>query len=351
MIKISIKYIILAIFVFGILIFIHELGHFLVARLCKVDIKEFAIGMGPKLFGFKSKKYETQYTETQYTVRLLPLGGYVSMVGEDEESDSENAFNKKTVWQRLSIVIAGPLMNLLLGFIVMTVMVSSYGNLYSTTVNYREGDTVISEDFGLQEGDKITRVGNVRVHTWSEVTYEIMRQGIEPIDITVVRNGEKKVVEDVVFPTMEVEGVLLGSVDFIPTAEEKTVSSVIKHSVYRSLSTVKMVIDSFIDLLSGRYGLNAVSGPVGITQTIGDYAAMGLYYFLSIFVIITINLGVFNLFPIPALDGGRLIFLLLEAIIGRPLNPKIEGYIHFAGLVLMLLLVLVVTFNDILRLF
>lgn len=346
MIKISFKYIVLAIFVFGILIFIHELGHYLCARLCKVDIKEFAIGMGPKLIGFKSKK-----TDTNYTVRLLPLGGYVSMVGEDEESDSENAFNKKTVWQRILIVLAGPVMNLILGVIVMTVMISSFGNLYSTTVDYRDGDTVVSQDFGLCEGDKITKVGKVSVHTFNEVSYEIMRQGIEPLDITVIRNGEKTVIEGVVFPTVEAEGVLFGSVDFLPTVEEKTPFNVLKHSIYRSMSTVKMVVDSFVDLVRGRYGLNAMSGPVGITQTIGDYASMGLYYFLSIFVIITINLGVFNLFPIPALDGGRLLFLLIEAIIGRPLNPKIEGYIHFVGLVLMFGLVLVVTFNDILRLF
>ena len=343
---ISIWYIVLAVLVFGVLIFIHESGHFICARLCGVTVKEFAIGMGPQIFSWKSREHETKYS-----LRLLPVGGYVSMLGEDEASDSENAFNNKSVWKRFSIIIAGPAMNLILGFLVMIVMVTSVGTLYSNTIEYADNTTPISESFGIMDGDKIVKIGKTRVHTWYEVNYEITYQGGEPVDITVKRGDREIVIEDVLFPTTQADGIVFGNADFIPLPEDFNITNVIKHSFFRSLSTVKMIIDSFVDLLSGKYGLEAMSGPVGITQTIGDFASHGWYYFLYIFVVITINLGVFNLFPIPALDGGRLLFLTVEAIIGKPLNPKIESYIHFIGFVLMLGLVILVTFNDILRLF
>lgn len=250
------------------------------------------------------------------------------------------------------VVIAGPLMNLLLGFLAMLILVLSSGTLYSTGILYPETENVqLSESCGLQSGDRILKVGKVPVHTRYELVYEIMSQGYEPVDITINRNGEKKVIGDVVFPTIEESGVVFGGVDFYPDADEKNVANVIKHTFFRSVSTVKMIVDSFVDLLSGRYGLEAVSGPVGITQTIGASASQGFQSFLFVFVVITINLGVFNLFPLPALDGGRFLFLLTEAVLRRPVNRKVEGYINFVGLALMLLAVAAVTFNDILRLF
>ncbi len=339
-------YILPAILVFGVLILIHEMGHFLCARAAGVEIKEFAIGMGPRLFGWTSKKYGTQYS-----VRLLPIGGYVSMLGEDEESDSENSFGKKNVWARIAIVIAGPVMNLVLGFLAMTVLVCYSGELYSTEIDYRGEEIVASQAAGLCDGDRILKVDGTSVHTRFEVYYEIMRKGVEPIDIVVLRGAEKVTVENIIFPTIEQDGVLFGGVDFYPGVDAFNLGNVLKHSFFRSVSTVKMVIDSFVDLLSGRYGFESMSGPVGITQTIGDSVAGGFADFLYIFTIITINLGVFNLFPIPALDGGRLIFLLIEAVIRRPVNPKVEGYIHAVGMLLLLGLVVVVTFNDVLRLF
>ena len=342
----SFGYILLAILVFGVLIFIHEFGHFICARRCGVEIKEFAIGMGPQIGGWTSKK-----NNTKYSLRLLPIGGYVSMLGEDEDSDSENALNNKSVWKRLLIISAGPAMNLLLGFLVMIVMVSMSGALYSNTIYYNKDSVSVSQASGLQNGDTVIKVGSTNVHTWHELSYEVMNKGFEPLDITVMRNGVKTELNNVIFPTAEVSGILYGDIDFLPKAESFTALNVLKHSYFRSLSTVKMVVDSFVDLLTGRYGLEAMSGPVGITQTIGSFASRGLSYFLHIFVIITINLGVFNLFPIPALDGGRLLFLAIEAIIGKPLNRNVEGYIHFVGLILMLGLAVIVTFNDILRLF
>ena len=347
MIAIQFWYILLAIFVFGLLIFIHELGHFLCARLCGVGVNEFAIGMGPKLFSWTSKK-----TGTRYAIRALPVGGYVSMVGEDEASEREDAFGNRSVWKRILIVIAGPIMNLVLGFLATILMVTSAGTLYGTAVDYPDtGNVQISDGSGLEQGDIILKIGNVGVHTRNELVYEVMRQGTEAVDVTVLRNGEKQTVENVLFPTVEESGVLFGGVDFYANREDFTFANVMKHTFFRSASTVKMIVDSFVDLLSGKYGVEAMSGPVGITQTMGEAAAGGFSSFLYIFVVITINLGVFNLFPIPALDGGRLLFLLIEAVIRRPVNKTVEGYIHLVGLFLMLGLIVFVTFNDILRLF
>ena len=346
-IGISVWYIVLSIFVFGILIFVHEFGHYLCARLCGVGVNEFAIGMGPKIFGWTSKK-----TEIKYTIRALPIGGYVSMVGEDEESDREDAFGKRSVWKRILIVIAGPAMNLLLGFLAMLVLVTSSGVLYGTEVDYQGRENVqISDKAGLDQGDIILKIGKVRVHTRNELVYEIRRQGTEAVDVTVRRNGEELVVKDVEFPTVTEGGMEFGGWDFVGNREQFTFGNVMKHTFFRSASTVKMIVDSFVDLITGKYGMEAMSGPVGITQTMGEAAKSGFSSFLYVFVIITVNLGVFNLFPIPALDGGRLLFLLVEVVIRRPLNKNVEGIIHFVGLALMLLLVVFVTFNDILRLF
>ena len=339
-------YILLAILAFGTLVLIHELGHFLCARARGVEVKEFAIGMGPRICGWTSKKYGTKYS-----LRALPIGGYVSMLGEDEESDSEGSFAQKSVWSRIAIVASGPMMNLILGFLVMILLVSLTGALYSNEVFYPQEEIMTSEANGLQDGDRIISIDGTRVHTRFEVVYEIARKGIEPIDITVIRDGEKMTVENVIFPTYENGGVVFGGVDFYAGEESFNVGNVLKHSFYRSVSTVKTVIDSFVDLVSGRYGLDAVSGPVGVTEIIVDAAASGIVDFLYIIAVITINLGIFNLFPVPALDGGRLVFLLIEAVIGRPVNPKVEGYIHTIGMLLLLALFAIITFKDVLGLF
>ena len=340
-------YILLAILVFGLLIFIHELGHFICARLCGVGVNEFAIGMGPKVISWVSKK-----SGIRYSIRALPLGGYVSMVGEDEESEREDAFSNRSVWKRILIVSAGPIMNLLLGFLAMAIMVVSSKQLASTQIVYLPEDGVcISDETGLDSEDIILKVGNVSVHTGNELCYEVAHQGDAPLSFTVLRNGEKLVVNDVLFTSEEESGVTFGKIDFRIREEAFSFGNVMKHTFFRSVSMVKMIIDSFADLLQGRYGVEAMSGPVGMTQSVATAAEDGFSSLLNIFVLITINLGVFNLFPIPALDGGRLLFLLIEAVTRRRVNKDVEGYIHFAGLVLLLGLILFVTFNDVIKLF
>ena len=341
---ITILYIFIALLVFGLLIFIHELGHFLCARVCGVGIKEFAIGMGPKLFSWKSKKYETVYG-----LRLLPIGGFVSMVGEDEESVEDNAFCNKSVFKRISIVLAGPLMNILLGFLLMLVLVVGQKTLLGTTI-YQFDQNALSSD-KLYVNDEIIKIGNTRVYTFQDVIYEIMNQGNDTIDITVKRDGKKIVIDDVNFPIISEQGVEFGEYDFIPYAERGTFANYLKHALSRSLSTVKMVIDSIVDLVGGRYGMQAVSGPVGVTEVIVDAAKTGFYTLLYVVIVISINLGVFNLVPFPILDGGRLLFLCIEGIRRKPIKKEVEGYINFVATLILFAFMAFVIVKDVFGLF
>ena len=338
--------IVVALLVFGVLIFIHELGHFLAARACGVAIREFAVGMGPKLVSWKSKKYDTQYA-----LRLFPIGGYVSMVGEDDDSDDENAFHRKNVWQKMAIIVAGPLMNILLAIVAMFVLVAGFGSIVSTTVG-DFAEEAISDDYGLMVEDTIIKVNDVRVYTGNGLVYEIMHQGDVPVDLTVVRNGERIVLRNVSFPTFSESGASFGEADFKLYAAPKTLGNVIKHGFFRSFSTAKMIWDSLVDMIGGRYGVESVSGPVGITQEIGKAARAGLSTLLYMCVVISMNLGIFNLLPIPALDGGRLFFRIIEAIRGgKPLKPEWESYIHMIGILILLGLMILVSFKDVIQIF
>jgi regulator of sigma E protease len=364
--ELTFLFILLAIFCFGMMIMIHELGHFVAARACGVGIHEFSLGMGPRIVSRKGKKWrfflsrptqdeeEPHFTEeglpiTEYSLRLLPIGGFVSMVGEDEESCEAHALCNKKAWQRMIIMAAGAVMNLLLGLLLSVVLVCISPKIPSTTVDcFREGAT--SHQYDLQAGDVITHVNGVRVHSGNELSYEITYSGYKPVELTVRRNGERIVLKDVIFPTEEAEGVAFGVFDFYVLPEEKTVPNVIKQSFTRAVSMGKMVFDSLFDLLRGRFGIDAMSGPVGVTEGMVQAARIGPQSFLNLVAIITINLGIFNLLPFPALDGGRLFFLLVEAVIRRPINKNIEGYVHFAGIVLLLLLMAVILCKDVVKL-
>lgn len=323
---------------------LHELGHYLFARLFSVDIKEFSVGMGPKIFSWVSTK-----TDIKYSVRLLPIGGFVSMVGEDEASDNPNALCNKPVWQRMIITAAGSISNILTGVILVLIMTATAPAIGSTVIAEFD-DNAVSPDYGLIAGDEIVRVGDKKTPIWNNVTYEIGRNGVEPIDITVIRDGKEEVLHDVTFGVETEEGVSFGSIDFKVYRAEKSIGNIIKHTYNASVLTVRMIWDSIGDLISGRYGMESVSGPVGVATTIGDAARAGIHNLLYLSSIIAMNLGIFNLLPLPALDGGRLFFQLIELVRGRPVDPEYEGRIHFAGIVLLMLLMVVITYKDILKL-
>lgn len=338
----NILYILLAIFIFGLLILIHELGHYIAARIFKVTIKEFAIGMGPKLVSYVSKK-----TNIRYSLRLFPIGGFVSMAGEDEDADDPNALNKKKPWKRLIIMASGAAMNILVGVIAMLILVATYLNIGGTTVAQIDEGYVQTQTDELLVGDRIVKVGKTRVHYYQELSYEIMNQGYEPTDLTVVRNGETIKLKSVVFPTVEDSGVTFGDMFFKVKAIKKTFSSVISYSIHSSFSTIKMIWDSLISLITGRFGFSSLSGPVGVTKTVAESAKAGFANLVYISIFITMNLGVFNLLPIPSLDGSRILFVLIEMVRGKPIDPKYEGYIHFAGIILLFILMIAITFKDI----
>lgn len=470
--------VLLALLIFGVLIAIHELGHFLMARAFGVKILEFSIGMGPKVFSKQSKK-----SGTQYSLRIFPIGGYVSMFGEDgmeavqgkqpevpksEPDDpytidlsqnnaestvktpvdpelAKQAYCNKSVWIRILISLAGPLMNVLLGFVLMFVLVLSAGpNAVATTrvagfhveykaeetyeglqqndylyalktgpddtddtddvrilsldqfreaarasadgkltftvlrLNEKGTDTVdplpvitayfddekidacfqaslsagTAENPGLRPGDTILKINGTPVHTYAELSYEIMNQGYKPITFTVRRDGEKVVLRDVVVPTYIAEGSAFGDVDFIIYREKSFhFPVVVKHTFFRSVSTVKMVYDSLKGLLTRRYGLQTVSGPIGITKTISEVAQSGQRLnLLYLVIVISINLGIMNLLPLPALDGGHLLLYLVEAVRRKPLPRGVEGIINFVGLILILALAIVIAVKDIITL-
>ncbi len=346
MISIStVLYILLAIFIFGVLIFVHEGGHYLFARLFHVSIREFSIGMGPKLLTRTSKK-----TGIAYSLRLFPIGGFVNMVGEDEETDDPNAFNKKKVWQRIIIVCAGALINILLGVIITSALICAKPVLGSTVVA-QFADGAASQEKGLEIDDEIIKVDGHRVHIADELMYEIMRLGIEPVDLTVLRNGETVVIEDVQFPIISESGTAFGDRDFLVSPEDVTAGTLVKHCFYRSGYTVRMIWESLFDLVTGRYGIQAVSGPVGVTEALTEAAQTSSFNFLYLVAVITMNLGVVNLLPLPALDGGRLVFLIIEGIRRKPVKPEIEGYVHFAGMALLMLLMVIICVKDVVGLF
>ena len=357
-------YVLLGIFMFGILILIHELGHFAFAKLFKVGITEFAIGMGPKIFSKKGKD------GVDYSLRLIPMGGFVSMVGEDEEVDEDlanKALNKKPVWQRIIIVAAGAVTNILFGIILMGVIVAfSKSDIYSTTVEgfnvyYSDTNEVRVEDTWyrrgtdeilLQKGDKILKIGDRRINVRDDFIYEVMFLGNESVDVTVLRDGKKTLVEDVAFESRVEGGITLGIAGFIRTTRlEKTFPEVIKQAFCRSVASAGMIWDSLLNTVKGEYGTESLSGPVGIIEQVEETAKYGWDSLLLMVVIITLNLGIMNLLPLPALDGGRLFFMLIELIRGKPVNPKYEGYVHAIGIVLLMGLMLFVTYNDIVRIF
>lgn len=342
-------YILLAIAIFGILILVHEFGHYITARIFKVKINEFSIGMGPKLFSKKSKK-----TDIAYSLRALPIGGFVSMAGEDEESDDENAVSKKPAWQRFIIIIAGATMNILTGIIAMVLLVSfsSSWAIGGTQVGMipDEYESYAAQS-GLQVGDKIVKIDDTRVHYTTDLVYTVLEECVVPVDVTVERNGEITVLENVTFPTFEESGVTYGECFFKLNRLKKTPYNVISYSLNTSFATIKTIWNSLIGLVSGKYGMSAVSGPVGTTTAVAESAKLGIDNLVYISVFITMNLGIFNLLPLPALDGGRLVFIIIEMIRRKPVDPKYEGYVHFAGIVVLMLLMILITFKDIISLF
>ncbi len=337
----------IAVLFFGLIIFIHEFGHFIFAKLFKVKVNEFALGMGPTILKKQGK-------ETKYALRLFPIGGFVSMEGEDEESEEEGSFSKKPVWQRMIIVAAGATFNLILGWILCCIILGS-GDLVSTTQIYGFHENAVSQASGLAAGDKIIEIDGKKVYSSYDLSFLMQRSGDGIMDFVVERNGETVELNDVTFDTKTENDVFTIIYDFIIVGVETTPLNVLKHSFGEAFSIGRIVYLSLFDLITGQYGLSDLSGPVGTVSIIADVAAESAAsfdwsYLLMIMALITINIGLFNLLPIPALDGGRLFFMFIELIFRKPVPAKYENWIHAVGLFLLFGFMIVISFSDIWKL-
>lgn len=329
-----------AILFFGIIIALHEFGHFSTAKLFKIKVNEFSIGMGPALF-------KKNRGETLYALRLLPIGGFVSLEGEDETSEDPRAFGNQKAWKRFIVIAAGAVLNIILGLVLIAVMLILSGSAPTTTVSDVTEDMYTAET-GVQTGDKIISIDGTRVHSARDLYYCLYRNNDGKFDIVLKRDGEK-----LTFEQMEViYDMEQGFCSFIVGSEKVSALNIIPGAVKETLSMTKMIWLSLIDMIGGNYGMDELSGPVGTIGIVADTASDAVNsadYASIIFMLafITVNIGLVNLLPLPALDGGRLLFIAIECIFRKPVPKKFEAIVHAAGLVLLLLLMAFITFNDI----
>ena len=360
--------------VFGAVIAIHEFGHFAAAKLSGIQVNEFSIGMGPALL----KKIAGG---TQYTLRLLPIGGYVAMEGEgspeseqaqrerdarEDDGDQEDAclnpippeqrtgipFPEAAVWKRAIVMAAGPLMNFVLGFAVLLGLIAFRSDPIASRVIYRIEEGALCGQTGLQPGDEILAVNGRRCFIANDIVYELVRTRNTQADFTVVRDGRRVELPGVRFDTYQDEaGGTHMDIGFVVYALEKTPANVWKESLNSELYYGRIIFTTLVDLLRGRESINNLSGPVGIVSAISQAASYGLTDLLEMLVLITVNVGVFNLLPIPALDGGRLVFLAAEAVIRRPVSQRLQEGLTVATFILLFGLMIFATYNDVIRLF
>ncbi len=351
----TIVYILAAVLLFGFLIFIHELGHFMTAKACNVRVNEFALGMGPAL-------WQKQKGETTYSLRAFPVGGYCAMEGEEEDSEDPRALNHQGFWAKLLIFVAGAAMNFLTGLLIVLVLYSGAKAFYMPTImGFADGCPLQGD---LQVGDTLYAIDGERVYVYSDVSLLFSLNQTDIFDLTVLRDGERVTLRD--FPMerntyIDQAGNSYTGYGLYFGAEEATFGSRLGYSWRNTMDFVRMVRMSLKMLLTGEAGVKDLSGPVGIVSTItevgqqsGSFRAAldNIAYFGAL---IAVNIAVMNLLPLPALDGGKIFFLVINAIamalFRKQIPAKYENAIHFAGLVLLLGLMAVITFSDIWKLF
>ncbi len=350
-----------ALLVFCLVIVIHELGHFLAAKRCGIYVHEFAIGMGPAIIKKQGK-------ETLYTIRLFPIGGYVKMEGEDEKSDSPRGFASQTVFNRMTVISAGVIMNVILA--VICIFIVNYTAAFQTTKIYDVFDNFPAKEAGLQPGDKITKVNGNSILSYSEITYELMVAKSLDVVIEYERNGIKT--ETTIERKLDPDsGAYI--VGFIPerkygsiykneVSEEDraTLGEIFSVSLKNTLSYIEVSVKGFVKLVTLQLPLEYLSGPVGLVSTMSSEfnnilenngIILSIISTINFVGVISVNLAVFNFLPLPALDGGRFTFLMFEAITRKPIPAEKEGSVHFVGFVLLMAFALFITYRDILKLF
>lgn len=333
--------ILIAILFFELIILVHEGGHFFAAKMMKIKVNEFSIGMGPKLFQF-------QKGDTKFTLRLILFGGYCAMEGEDSESDDKNSFANKKVIQRVFVVVAGAVMNLILGVLIILGMVCSQ-ELVGTPVVADFDKDAVSNAY-LEQNDRILAIDGMRVYTTTDITTGFSRSADGEVEFLIKRDGKTKTV-NAKFNTQKIDGKNYIDMDFYLYGVEKTVPNVLRETGRQFMSFCRMIFLSLHDLITGKYGLSDMSGPVGTVSVVSGAVKMSLTSTFRIMALLTINIGLFNLFPFPALDGWKLFILLYEGIFKKKLPQKFEWMINAVGLAVLLGLMCLVTFSDITKLF
>ncbi len=338
---------ILALIIFSAIVIFHELGHFLLAKWNGIEVIEFSLGMGPRLLSHV-------WGDTRYSLKLLPIGGSCQMVGEEEASDSAGAFGNKSVWARIAVVAAGPVFNFVLAWVLALIIVGSVG--YDNTMVDIIPDSAAAEA-GMEDGDQIISINGSRTWLYREVSlYSSLHQG-QTATVVFERNGEKQTV--VLTPKQSDTGAYLYGFSRTVQREKGGALETVGYSCAEIRYWLKATVESLKMLIGGQVGLEEMSGPVGIVSTIGDTykesRVDGWYYvtmnMIMIAILLSVNLGVMNLLPIPALDGGRLVFLILEAIRGKAIPQEKESMVHFTGFVLLMGLMAVILFSDLHKLF
>jgi len=341
--------IVIAILIFAIIVIFHELGHFLLAKANGIQVNEFSLGLGPTLFGF-------QKGETLYSIKLLPFGGACMMEGEDDESDNPRAFPNKSVWARISVVFAGPFFNFIMAFVCAYILVCATGTLVPT-IDVMDGYP--AQESGIESGDKLIKINHFYLDSYDDLlAYLQFHQG-ETATITYEHDGQR-MTTTLTPKYSEEEGRYLYGFSSTGEISKGNAITNIKHAFFEARYYVYLTVQSLRMLVTGQVGVNDLSGPVGIVSTVGDSyetavenggISDGVKILLVWIIFLSANLGVMNLLPIPALDGGRLLFLIVEAIRRKKIDPKKEGIIHFVGIVILLALMVFVMFNDIRKLF
>lgn len=326
--------IIYAIIMFCLLIFVHELGHFMAAKACGVKVNEFALGMGPAFF-------KKQKGETLYSLRILPIGGFCAMEGEDEESDDDRAFNKKPAWKRAIIVVAGAAMNLLLCMLILIIISMCTGTM-TTTIN-KVADASPAANAGLRSGDEIMDIDGKPVEEWVDITTYINEaQGQARINI---KRGEKRMSLVSELSQSEDGRQIIG----IEPMRTHNPFIAIKAGTIGTWNMTKLMGKTIKQLFTGEVSTKELTGPVGIVYAVNDTVRYGITYLLYLTALISLNLAIVNMLPLPALDGGRFLFIIIRQFTGRAINDDMEGKIHFVGLMLLFVLMIYVTWNDIFR--
>lgn len=339
--------ILIALIFLSIIVMVHELGHFLVGKAVGIYAEEFSIGMGPRLLKFSGK-------ETVYSLRALPIGGYVKFLGEDADSNEPRAFNNVSLWKRAMVLVAGPLMNFVLAILLFSIMFMSFGIYIPTpTIENVVKDSAAAQA-GMVSGDRIIAVNDQSIKDMDDqkavekLRDIISKSNSKPLTITILRNGKSMNMEVIPQYNEKAKAYLIG-IEFGVIPKRLNFFSAVGLSIKQTGKIIVMMIQMLGNLLFKHENLDQVMGPIGIVGEIGKAAKQGVEQLLGLGIVISANLGIINLIPFPALDGGRLLLIIIEAVRGKPMNPEKEGYINLIGFALLMLLMILVTFQDITR--